>query len=69
MRRLSSRKHHANNRPIQPFSRRDLATPFAPNIAPNIADPARISVNDQGRLVLEVDAPTGKCFYLMKVGP
>lgn len=43
----------------------DLVPPFAPIIA----DPARISVDGQGRIVYEVDAPAGKQFYLMEVGP
>jgi hypothetical protein len=43
----------------------DLVAPFSPIIA----DPARISVDAQGRIVYEVDAPIGKQFYLMEVGP
>ena len=47
---------------IQHVRQRDLETAFAAMIA----DPARITVNDQGRLVYEVDAPAGKRFPLMQ---
>jgi hypothetical protein len=43
----------------------DLTPPFVPIIA----EPARLSVDAQGRIVYEVDAPAGKRFYLMEVGP
>lgn len=43
----------------------DLAPPFIPIVA----DPARLSVDARGRIVCEVDAPAGKRFYLMGVGP
>jgi hypothetical protein len=43
----------------------DLVTPFAPIVA----NPARLSVDAQGRIVYEVDAPAGKHFYLMEVKP
>jgi hypothetical protein len=43
----------------------DLVTPFSPLTA----DPARLSIDPQGRIVYEVDAPPGKRFFLMGVGP
>lgn len=43
----------------------DLAAPFS-SIS---ANPARLSVDAQGRIVYEVDAPAGKRFYLMEVEP
>lgn len=43
----------------------DLAAPFSPILA----NPARLSVDGQGRIVYEVDAPAGKRFYLMEVEP
>ena len=41
----------------------DLVTPYAPIVA----DPARLSVDAQGRLVYEVDAPGERRFYLMTI--
>ena len=43
----------------------DLAAPFSPILA----NPARLSVDAQGRIVYEVDAPAGRRFYLMEVNP
>lgn len=41
----------------------DLNAPFSPISI----DPSRLSVDAQGRLVYEVDAPAGKRFYLMEI--